>query len=276
MCFVQRSLTLLCFLFLFLPAHSQNPSSRASAFGGASLCFADVWASNNNPAALCQLKQAVAATAFYNRFVMKELSTAAIALALPAGKGSWGFCYQRFGYSLYNENNIGLSYGLPLGAALSMGAAFRFSNIRQGDIYGTQHRLHAELSFLSYLNDRLSVGGRIKEISLNSFNKRKNQPYPSAIQLSGLYKVSAKVNLGLEVEKQVHSSLNWKTGIEYFFHSDFAVRAGCCTMPFSTSFGFGYKTKNVCIDLHNLYNFTLGVSSGISLSYHFQSSNGTK
>src|ERR1700690_928414 len=73
--------------------------ARSGALGNASVTLSDAWSTVNNQAGLGFVKSIDVGTFYENRFMLKQLSSQAFALALPVKGGTFGLSYSSFGYS---------------------------------------------------------------------------------------------------------------------------------------------------------------------------------
>jgi hypothetical protein len=94
-------LTTFLFLGILFTGNTQGyypMGSRAQSLGNASNTLEDVWAYHHNPAALTGVKKLAVGISYENRFLLKELQSQGVAVALPLKKGVISFGGQRFGY----------------------------------------------------------------------------------------------------------------------------------------------------------------------------------
>ena len=82
-------LTTFLFLGILFTGNTQGyypMGSRAQSLGNASNTLEDVWAYHHNPAALTGVKKLAVGISYENRFLLKELQSQGVAVALPLKK----------------------------------------------------------------------------------------------------------------------------------------------------------------------------------------------
>ena len=105
-------------LFLsFASAQTGNDpvGSRSNAMGGYSVTLSDAWSNHNNQAGLGFVKNISGGIYYENRFLLSETSYKAGTFILPVKIGAIALSLSSFGFSQFNETNLGLSYGQRFG-----------------------------------------------------------------------------------------------------------------------------------------------------------------
>ncbi len=245
--------------------------SRAQSLGNASNTLEDVWAYHHNPAALTGVKKLAVGISYENRFLLKELQSQGVAVALPLKKGVVSFGGQRFGYRNFLSFKTGLGYSLKLSEFLSAGVQLNYAGIRLPDAYGSHGTVTAELGLLAKINDKWKLGFSVFNIGRNKLSDYQEDRYTTVMRLGTAYKISSKVLLVAEAEKNVDYPLRGKVGIEYAVVSNFFIRGGFATEPLEVSFGVGYQFKKFFkVDLGSCYHQILGWSPNFSFNYQLQ------
>lgn len=245
--------------------------SRAQSLGNASNTLEDVWAYHHNPAALTGVKKLAVGISYENRFLLKELQSQGVAVALPLKKGVVSFGGQRFGYRNFLSFKTGLGYSLKLSEFLSAGVQLNYAGIRLPDAYGSHGTVTAELGLLAKINDKWKLGFSVFNIGRNKLSDYQEDRYTTVMRLGTAYKISYKVLLVAEAEKNVDYPLRGKVGIEYAVVSNFFIRGGFATEPLEVSFGVGYQFKKFFkVDLGSCYHQILGWSPNFSFNYQLQ------
>ena len=72
--------------------------SRSHALGNASVAIDDIWAYHHNPANLVSVKKLGFGLSYENRFLLKELQSQGLVVALPLKAGVISFGLQSFGF----------------------------------------------------------------------------------------------------------------------------------------------------------------------------------
>ena len=243
--------------------------ARSAAMGDASLANKDVWAGFNNPAALTGLHSVSTGLFYENRFMVSEMSSAALAVAMPVGKGVFALNYSRFGYSLYNENRIGLAYAMPLADWLSMGIQFDYLNAVQPEAYGNNHVLSFDIGILAEPVDDFFFAAHIFNPANISLSGEVDRSIPSAMRVGLAYRFTANTLASVEAESDMDTYTTLKAGLEYRLFDQFILMAGMNVKPVRASFGAAYELKNLRLDLAYSYHQQLGNSPHLGISYAF-------
>ncbi|MFN6038808.1 MAG: hypothetical protein ACK452_10115 [Bacteroidota bacterium] len=261
------------FISICYLVNSQNNvvGARATALGGVSSTFSDVWSAHNNQAGLADLHQIEAGAYYENRFLVKELNYSAFVAAIPLKKnGGFGLSYTNFGFSVFRQTKVGLGYGMRFSENFSAGVQLDYFQARINDAtnnYGNKGIFTGELGFLAKLTKQVSVSGHLYNIARAKIASYNNEIIPVVLKFGLHYKVSERVSLLTEAEKGSYTPMNIKGGVEYNPAKDFYLRAGANSNPMQMSFGAGVKYQELNFDLSSSWHSILGFSPQIGLSY---------
>jgi hypothetical protein len=243
----------------------QPSGARSRALANASCTFADVWAAENNQAGLGFIKQSAAASYVQNRYRIRELNLVCLLVALHSREGSFGFSASSFGYHAYQEMKFGFSYGRAFAEAFAFGFQISYQMLRIGE-YGSSGCPSIALGIQYRLNKKLQTAFHISNPTLASFPGKERVRIPAMARMGLNYLSSDKVHLLTEAEQETGKKIRIKTGIEYFIHPDLVLRAGVHNVPFTNTFGFGFKHKSLQIDAASDIHPVLGLSSHLSMT----------
>ena len=248
---------------------------RSSGIGGSSVSLADVWAAQNNQAGLGFIKNTVLGISYQNQFFLKQLSTKSFAFALPIKNGTFGISISNFGYSLYNENKIGLGFGKPFGKKIAAGISMNYFRTSISE-YGNKNYFTAEIGIQAKPVQNLTLGAHLFNPTRTKFSPYNDERIPTIMRLGFDYKFSEKVFVALETEKDIERKAMVKAGIEYEPIKELYLRAGISTNPSLSCFGIGIHLKQFKLDISSTCHSTLGFSPQIGLIYEFAATTRTK
>lgn len=249
---------------------AQNESisgARAFGMGGISILQQDLWAVNNNPANLCKLKTWNAGISYENQFLQTKLSNKTAVFTYPTQQGAFGFSVNQFGFSAYNENRIGVSYGQSLGKNFALGVQLNYLNTSISEGYGNSSAISGNVGLWARINEELSLAGMIINPNKAKLAEFTDERYPTLIKLGVAYEFSPKVHLMSELVKDIDFDANVRMGIEYQAIDILYLRLGYGTTPALSSFGFGLYFNNFQLDLASSFDSNFGFSPQVSLSY---------
>ncbi|MBU3660491.1 MAG: hypothetical protein FGM14_11500 [Flavobacteriales bacterium] len=245
----------------------QPMGSRSMSLSNATVALEDVWAYHHNPAALSNLKKIEFGVSYENRFLMKELQSQGLVVAIPLKSGVISIGSQSFGYNQFRTYRNGLGYSMKLAEFLSVGVQLNHHFVRINSNYGNHQTVTAELGALAKINEKWSVAFSIFNITRNRISEFAEDRYSTLMRLGTKFSISEKVLVLAEAEKNIEHSIRFKTGIEYLPLDNFYVRGGFATAPIEFSFGLGYVfSKKYKLDLGSAYHQILGWSPHFSFT----------
>src|SRR5690606_5738232 len=113
----------------------QPMSSRSMSLANATVALDDVWAYHHNPAAMANLKKIEFGVSYENRFLLKELQSQGLVVALPMKRGVVSIGSQSFGYNQFRTYRTGLGYSMKLSELLSVGVQLNHHFVRINPTY---------------------------------------------------------------------------------------------------------------------------------------------
>ena len=245
--------------------------ARSNSLANASVALEDVWAYHHNPANLTALKKWSCGISYENRFLLKELQSQGLVVALPLKVGVISTGIQSYGFKNFRTNRIGLGYSLFLSEFLSMGVQLNYHQLRLTDAYGMKQSLTAEVGLQAMINKNWKIGCSIFNIGRSLLSSYSEDRLTTLIRFGTYYKLSEKVMVLAEVEKNIEYPLRIKAALEYAPMSKVFLRGGIATQPIELSAGFGYKFKSQYnLDFGSSYHQTLGWSPHFSFTYQMK------
>ncbi len=243
----------------------------AAGIGGAAITYSDVWSSFNNQAGLAQIKKFSAGIFNESSFLLNELSTRGIAIALPTrNSGVFGLSVSYFGYNLYNEKKIGLAYSKSFGEKISAGIQIDYLGTSIAEGYGSKTVFTAEAGFRAELIQGLFFGFHIFNPTRVKLADYDDERIPTVLKAGLGYHFSDKVILSIESEKNIDKANIFKAGVEYHVVKILYLRGGISTNPVKTTFGFGLNFDTFKFDFAATFHEQLGYSPHISLTYQMK------
>jgi hypothetical protein len=224
----------------------------------------DAFCFGSNQAALASIRKFSVGGYGERRFLLNELGSYRMAIALPIASSVFGFTATYSGSSLYNESVCGLAYGRSLGK-IDMGMQFNYIMVKASG-YGRSSGLNMEAGVIAHLTDRLQTG-------IHVFN-----PFPidtkaadkfSFLYAAGFgYDVSDQFFISAEIKKTADEPVTINTGFQYAFEKKLFVRAGIASATSSFCFGLGFLWNGFRIDALVSTHPQLGMSPAIMILYN--------
>lgn len=271
----MKKTAILLFILLFSVAgycgnENQVFGARSGAIGNASVTLSDEWSTFNNQAGLGFVKKISIGTYYEDRFLLPQLSSKAVAFALPVKGGTFGLSYSSFGYSAYGESKYGLAFGKSFGKNISAGIQMDYLNTRISENYGSKGALTAEVGLQFRAMKKLVIGAHLYNLSRTKLTDYNNERIPTVMRLGLQYTFSEKVFIAVETEKDMDRKALLKVGAEYMVAKVLYIRAGISSNPSLSCFGFGIHLKGFKLDVTSTYHSVLGFSPQLGLAYEFK------
>lgn len=242
---------------------------RAASMGGSSVASQGLWAMQNNPAGVANLKKLSFGLYYENRWFLPESAYKCATFALPTTFGCLGLSFNQFGSWKYNENKFGLAYAKDFGRYLQIGLQLDYLLLKIGNDYGKYSAVTFELGIQSQVTDKLTLGTYVfNPINFRFEQTLNHEKLPIVMRFGMAYKFTKDFIGQCEIEKDTErEGISLRGGLEFEAVKNFYIRAGVQTHPGIFSFGLGYVVHfaqiNVAAQLHN----ELGASMQIGMIF---------
>ena len=240
-----------------------------TGLGAYSQSQADVFSFLANQASLAQIKNAAAGVYGERRFLLSELSNYNAAIAVPTSSGNFGLKANYYGFTDYNETQIGLAYARKLGNKIDLGVQFNYNGISIAG-YGNASAVSFEIGSIMHLTDKLHAGIHINNPVGGKFGKDQQEKLPSVYTFGLGYDASEKFFISTEIVKEEDQPVNVNAGLQYKFIPQLLARAGISSATSSYWLGIGVLWKNFRVDVAGSYHPQLGFTPGLLLLFNFK------
>jgi len=261
-------------LLIGITANGQNLHSPILAsytgLGAYSIANTDVFSFTANQASLAQLKNGSAGVFAEKRFLLNELNNYTAAVALPTRSGNFGLEAGYYGFSDYNETQVGLAYARKLGQRIDIGAQFNYNGISMAG-YGNDAAVSFEIGTVLHLTEKLHAGAHFNNPVGGEFGKDQDEKLASVYTFGIGYEASDKFFVSTEIMKEEDQAVNVNLGLQYKFLSTVLARAGMSTNTSTAWLGIGLTLKSFRIDVTTAYHPQLGITPGVLLVFNFKS-----
>jgi hypothetical protein len=257
---------------LFSQAVRDPLSASYPGLGAYSNDHQDVFSFHANQAALAKINYLSAGIYGEKRFLLRELSLYNISVALPTHSGNFGLDARYYGFSDYNEAQLGLAYGRNLGSKADVGIQFNYYGVKIPG-YGTSSAVNFEIGTILHLTDNLNAGFHAYNPMGGRFGKDGQEKLASAYSVGFGYDPSKKFFFSVEIEKQEGLPVNVKAGLQYEFISQVLARAGISTNNSVIYIGIGLPWRSFRLDATAAYHPQLGITPGLMIIFNFKPPN---
>lgn len=263
---------LICILALkssFAQFEFSNTGARAIGLNGAFTSLSDnSLAIFYNPAGLGQISfREVSAYYGPSLYGISEISTAAITYTEPMEFGTFGLGLKTYGFDLYRESELILSYGNNYRNKIFWGINLNYYNLIIQN-YNSANALGADIGGLAYLTEFLRWGffaGNITGSTIGESRQKITQIYRTGFTIQP----KSDLNMILEFEKDVKFPLSFRGGLEYFVNEYVDLRAGIGTQPDTFSGGISFNYNILQLDYSITNHQDLGMTNQFSVTANF-------
>ncbi len=246
-------------------------SVRTKSLAGITACISDGWSVFGNQAGMIPVNGLESGISCSNYFMLKELALKSAFVALPYDKNVFAVSFYRFGNKDYNENKVGLGFSKEIMPGFSAGFQFNYLYIHFPENDKSPGDFSIEGGIQYYMNQNLVFGAHYfnpfqSGIKTASFKYK----IPCLFRFGTGYRVNETLFLACEFEKDLQFDIQTKFGVEYKCTEHFWVRGGLAGNPELYSLGIGYSAKRLTTDFAWQYNYRLGNTPSVAISYLFR------
>ena len=235
--------------------------------GAYSISHADVFSFTSNQASLAQMKNISAGVYGERRYLLSELNYYTAAVALPTSSGNFGLQTGYFGFSDYNETQIGLAYGRKLGSKLDLGVQFDYNSLQIAG-YGNSSAISFQIGAIMHLTEKLNAGFHAYNPVGGKFGKDNEEKLASVYTAGMGYEASEKFFVSAEIQKEENKPVSVNAGMQYKFIPQLMVRGGICSGTSLVYVGIGLQLKTFRLDITTSHHPQLGITPGLLLLFN--------
>ena len=249
--------------------HLFYPDLRMMGMGG----FQVTQSQYVNPALLPVLEERTIHLGCYDSYGLRELMTMGAACSYPNPWLSAGLDVASFGYDAYRESQARLSLAKALGKGWSLGVAFRYRFLQSELETAHVSALSTDVGVVCQPVDNLLIGLLIQQWPSVQLAKTEVD-YQSvsyyAVQIGFHYRPINSLLMAISMGTTEQERFTAHIGMEYVAWENFSLRMGMQTHPFLPTAGVGWRMHHHWgMDVACHWHQTLGITSGIGLSYYF-------
>jgi len=250
----------------FAAFESYTPGARSIGMGGVSVALVNnEWAAFANPGVLNSLQQRSISVFFSPQpFGLKELSRGSFSYVEPTSVGRFGLSGSRFGFALYRETALGVSYGNSVSDAFEYGLTLTYYSLIIQN-YGTDWTLGVDVGALVHISDQVSSGFaafNVNAPTIGTANEKLPQVYSTGIA----YQPIPEATLGIALVKDIRFPTEFHVGLEYAIFDVVALRGGLTNEPATMNAGVGISYSFVKFDYAFSSHVDLGTTHDLSIS----------
>ncbi len=234
--------------------------------GGVSVAIAqDPWAIRTNPSLAASLAELSVSAAYSPSWLgIRELSRSSFAGAVPTPIGTFACSGAWFGFSLYRETSVSLTYATAMDTRFWLGVAAEFYHLRI-ERYGTAWTLGFDLGISYALMPEVLLGAAVVNVNAPRIGAC-HEPLPQEFSAGVTYTPIHGMALSLELNRELGFPAGVCAGVSCSILECITVRAGATDEPETYSAGAGVSLGSVCFDYGMSSHPDLGISHHVSLT----------
>jgi hypothetical protein len=254
---------------LFAIGDLRIAGARQVGMGLNSISMINAYSAYNNQAAGAYLERPTFGLYYAPVFLGQGVSNISGIIAVPIKKaGTFGISVNYFGYSLFNEKKVGLSYAMKLAKFISIGIQLDYLNAKIGNGYGSKNFATFELGVLAKPIDELSIAFHVYNPLKLYVDRATGEKVQTLFRLGLTYEAIKKFFISAQIEKDLKNKLIFRGGVEYTLKEIVSFRAGVATDPVTGTFGLGINLKQgLTFDAAFSYQGNLGFQPHFGIIY---------
>lgn len=255
-------------IFSFAAGEIRFAGAKQAGVGMNSVCMVNVYSAYNNQAAGAYLERPSFGIYYAPVFIGQGVSNVTGIFAMPVKKGGTiGLSVNYFGYNLYNEKKVGLSYAIKLAKWMAIGMQLDYLNTKISG-YGSKNNVTFELGLFSKPIDELSIAFHVYNPLKLYIDKATGERIPTMFRIGVSYEALKKFFISVQFDKDLTNKVIFRTGAEYTLKDIVSFRAGIATTPVTGTLGLGVLLKQgVGFDFAFSYQANLGFQPHFGLVY---------
>ncbi|MEE9224782.1 MAG: hypothetical protein V3U68_01110 [Bacteroidota bacterium] len=256
---------------LFAAFEPREIGARVAGIGGAFVGVArDAWSTFRNPCGLSQLgTRELSVSHSPALFGLRELAFGAFVYAHPTRVGFFALSASRFGFELYNETTVSVSYSNSYHRTVALGFTLRYHHL-EIERYGSAVAFGFDAGILIGLSEQLHAGFFVRNINAPTIGLAKER-LPQVYSTGISYMPVNRLIILVDLEKDVRFPASVKAGVEYRPLEFLAFRTGLATVPSRGTAGVGIQYSRFAFDYAVQAHPELGLTHQFSVSVSFDS-----
>jgi hypothetical protein len=242
--------------------------SGSIAMGGAAVAtFRNPWAAFANPAGLENFDERILSLYYSPQpFGLKELAHGSFSYVEPTAIGTFAASGSRYGFELYREIDLQISYGNDISEVLSAGATVHYYHLSI-ERYGSTQAFGVDVGLLARLTDQLQWGFSAFNVNVPTIGSA-SEKLPQVFVTGIAYSPIPELTLAADLEKDVRYPVELHAGVQYMFLDLLAARVGTTNDPSILSAGLGIHYSLIQLDYAFTNHSELGATHQMSLSLY--------
>jgi hypothetical protein len=200
---------------------------------------------------------------------IKENTASTAAISFGYKKSAFGLHYSYSGFPLYNEQQIGLSYGQSFGKHWNLGVSASYVTDSKIEGLKGDELLDISLSIICKISPSWKIYS-LTEIPVTLFSQQKKTLSQRYYFKAGVgYNVLENLAVGIDITKDLRYPLQGAAGLSYLLAEHLLIYASTEIYPFVHTIGLGYLSKRWNIEWYGSYQTPLGFTTSVGIGLKF-------
>ncbi|MDR1974864.1 MAG: hypothetical protein LBQ31_09400 [Bacteroidales bacterium] len=198
---------------------------------------------------------------------IKENTASTAAISLGYKKSSFGLHYSYSGFSVYNEQQMGFSYGQNFGKRWGLGLSASYITHNKIENEKGDRSLNISISTVCKISSSWKIYS-LAEIPVTLYSSQKktlSERYYFRIGVG--YSVLENLSIGVDIAKDLRYPLQGGVGLSYLLAQHFFIYASSEIYPFKNMIGIGYISKRWNIEWYGSYQSPLGFTTSVGVAW---------
>lgn len=239
---------------------------RSAAMGNALVALAgNEWSAFVNPALLRTCDERMISLSYAPQpFQLSELARAAASFIEPTSLGTFSLSASRFGFELYKETRLALSYATDLADIVGGGVTLNYYSLGIQN-YGSASSFGIDVGLTVAISDELGWGFSAFNINAAAIGAAKEK-LPQLFSTGVAFEPVRNAVIAASIVKDIRYAAELHLGVEYTFIDALALRAGTTNDPNTLNAGVGISYAFARFDYAFSSHSELGVTHQFSIS----------
>ena len=198
-------------------------------------------------------------------FGLKELSVAGGAAAKRFYFGSIGLGYTTYGFELYREQKIAISYANTINKIFSIGISAIYQNVSIPN-YGTANSLVFVIGSVYDLTEDFSLAFSVFNPTRATYGKEANQ-IPTSFNFGMSYRLYDSAEFCLTNAKEIDKKNSLRLGLSFIPIKWIELQLGYNNYPESISAGFKVSKMNLSVEYAVYSHSDLGLTHQFGINF---------
>ncbi|MBU2492705.1 MAG: hypothetical protein KJ571_08790 [Bacteroidetes bacterium] len=228
----------------------------------------DVFSAFTNPAGLAKINSFEMGVYYSpSPFGLKQLSNGFGGASNNFNFGTLAACFSTYGFDLYKENKISLSFAKEIQTDFYAGISI-FYNSLSIHKYGNDNTFLITIGTSAKLADNITIGFTAENLTRSTYGNDGGQ-IPSYFRSGVSYNIASEFIVHLALEKEIQNPLSVKFGLEFEPIEFINLRLGVMNEPDTFSGGLGILYSYFRIDYAFFTHHDLGLTHQAGLIINF-------